>query len=111
MSVEINQELQMWRDFDKWLKEVALGKDQYDLLMAEFRKDYSPTYSTGHNEDDTVTSEEEYLTECDKCEFRKKCLTQKLFWKDKNGKEHIKTLFECPYEYYSHRENETVVTE
>ena len=52
------QELQMWRDFDKWLKEVALGEEQYNTLMAEFRKDYSKgitlegdTYSAGHNEE------------------------------------------------------------
>ena len=55
------QELQIWRDFDKWLKEVALGEEQYNVLMAEFRKDYSKgitleasdTYSVGHNEIDT----------------------------------------------------------
>ena len=35
------QELQMWRDFDKWLKEVALGEEQYNTLMAEFFKDYT----------------------------------------------------------------------
>ena len=63
------------------------------------RMERSDTYSTGHNENETVTSEEEYLTECDKWEFHNKCLTQKLYWKDKNGREHIKTLFECPYEY------------
>ena len=52
------QELQMWRDFDKWLKEVALGEEQYNTLMAEFCKDYSKgitlegeTYSVGHNEE------------------------------------------------------------
>lgn len=54
---DLEQELQMWRDFDKWLKEVALGEGQYNVLMAEFRKDYSKgitlesdTYSVGHNE-------------------------------------------------------------
>ena len=57
---QLAQELQMWRDFDKWLKDIALGEEQYNVLMAEFRKDYSKgitlesdTYSVGHNEKDT----------------------------------------------------------
>lgn len=50
-------ELSVWHAFDKWLKDVALGKDQYDMLMAEFRKDYSPTYTVGHNENETAVVE------------------------------------------------------
>ena len=52
-----SQELQTWRDFDKWLREVALGEEQYCTLMAEFRKDYkgitkhaSSTYTSNEDE-------------------------------------------------------------
>lgn len=49
-----NQELQMWHDFDKWLKEVAFGEEQYKVLMAEFYKDYGTTLEAG----DTYTTNE-----------------------------------------------------
>ena len=48
------QELQMWHDFDKWLKEVAFGEEQYKVLMAEFYKDYGTTLEPG----DTYTASE-----------------------------------------------------
>lgn len=58
------QELQMWRDFEKWLKEVAFGEEQYKVLLAEFCKDYSKgitlegdTYTVGDNERDTEVTE------------------------------------------------------
>lgn len=55
---DLEQELQMWRDFEKWLKEVAFGEEQYKVILAEFQKDYAKgislegdTYSVGHNEE------------------------------------------------------------
>ena len=54
------QELQMWRDFDKWLKEVAFGEEQYETLMAEFRKDYTKGITL---EGDTYTASESEVEE------------------------------------------------
>lgn len=50
----ISQELTVWHDFDKWLKEVAFGEEQYKVLMAEFYKDYGTTLEPG----DTYTASE-----------------------------------------------------
>ena len=76
------QELQMWRDFDKWLKEVAFGEEQYKVLMAEFYKDYNP--DIGEN-----------ATLCESCEFRRTC---------NEGKQ----LDTCDTYSTGHNENETM---
>lgn len=77
-----------------------------DCKYYEAGRENEPDYCSRHSEwvrrdffcGDGVR-EEAYLTECDKCEFHNKCLTQKSYWKDENGKAHIMTVFECPYEY------------
>lgn len=66
MTEDERQELQTWHDFDKWLKEVALGEEQYKVLMAEFYKDYKGI--TKHA-DSTYTSNEDEI-KCANCKRR-----------------------------------------
>lgn len=40
MTDKDKQELKVLRAFDKWLREVAFGEEQYKVICDEFAKDY-----------------------------------------------------------------------
>ena len=58
---QMENEIEMMRAFDKWLLEVAFGKQQYARICKEFAHDTlvttidlsntASTYSAGHNEE------------------------------------------------------------